>query len=298
MRRIETLVPLTQNDIFLHTVVSCPQNAKGKKPVLLLLHFWGGSNQTYTSLINHLEHNYNGGIIAPSLRGWGHSSKPNDPEAYRIVDYANDIEALIRQSQKSQPEIPENGIVLIGHSMGGKIAQCLLARKSIRSLLKGCVLLAPAPTSSFALPEDMREQQIHAYDNAESARFVIQNVLLGQPENVGAGAWESLVADAVSGAEEAKQAWPSYGMAEDHQSTVTEAIQETKSKFLIVVGSLDRVETPDSVRSKVASPLTDAGSVVKEEVLEGVGHLTPVEAPKQLATAIISFIKSLGTNDT
>jgi pimeloyl-ACP methyl ester carboxylesterase len=72
-------------------------------------------------------------VTAPTLRH--HDSGRDPPPALgktSLLDYAADLERLIR----GLPETP----VLIGHSMGGLLAQMLAAR----GLASACVLLAPS----------------------------------------------------------------------------------------------------------------------------------------------------------
>lgn len=282
-------------DISLHTVISTPQNPSDR-PALLLLHFWGGCNRTYRPLIKLLDNKYT--IIAPSLRGWGQSSRPDDPKAYRMTDHAADFVGLLQNLRSDEPELLANGVVLVGHSMGGKIAQLLPTYTGVGPLVKGVILVAPAPTGSFALPEDMREQQIHGYDSTGSAYFVVANVLLGKPDNVTEDIITDTVSDAVSASSGARAAWPRYGMAEDYEGVVAEGMKKFTAagispKVLVVVGELDRVETPANVERRVAKVLGNAGADVKTESLSDIGHLIPLEAPQKLASALTSFVDSL-----
>lgn len=239
--------------------------------------------------MKQLEDEFNS--IAPSLRGWGQSSKPSRSNAYRILDHAADIDGLIQGFRTQQPHLFAHGIILVGHSMGGKIAQLLLASLADYSLVKGLVLVAPAPSGGFALPEDMREQQVHAYDNNDSATFVMENVLLGKPDKVDQN---MLAEDATSGSPEAKAAWPAYGMAEDHEHTVVAALKRYSHeaqipRILVVAGELDRVETPENIEKRVSKVLSDAGASVQTVTLQDVGHLIPVEAPELLSQAVSRF---------
>jgi pimeloyl-ACP methyl ester carboxylesterase len=72
-------------------------------------------------------------VTAPTLRFHDNGSEP--PPALgktSLLDYASDLEKAI----KALPETP----ILVGHSMGGLLAQMLAAR----GLARACVLLAPS----------------------------------------------------------------------------------------------------------------------------------------------------------
>lgn len=296
---MEEMIPVStlpdQLPITLHTLISVSASATNpSRPTLLLLHFWGGSNRTFSHLITELYNEYN--IIAPSLRGWGQSSKPKDPGAYRISDYVDDISGLLAYLQEHRPELLRTGIVIAGHSMGGKIAQVLLTRTEVTDLVKRLILIAPAPARAFQLPEEMREVQVQAYSSRESAKGAVENVLLGNAASVSEREITALVEDAVSGSSGAKAAWPLYGMSEDFEGAVRNAVLDWprgKLRVLVVVGGLDQVEPESSVRERTVRMLEDAGALVTVSMLEGIGHLIPVEAPHELAAEMRAFISGL-----
>lgn len=294
-RQEEFMITLpNRSEITLHTTINTAE-AGNRRPTLLLLHFWGGSNRTFSPLILQLQHEFN--IIAPSLRGWGRSSKPEDPGAYRIADWVEDIVQLIAYMQTARPTLLANGLFLVGHSIGGKIAQVLLSRPEVGGILKGLVLLAPAPAGSFRLPtREMQEQQMHAFDDTDSARFVVENVLLGYPTAVSESKIAALAADGVCGGAGVKKALPNYGMVEDYEDVVKEAVESKcrggTLKMLVIVGSLDRVEVPANVQERVVNMLRDGGAKVTLKTLDDVGHLMPVEAPQMLAECTVNFLES------
>lgn len=72
-------VPSTSGPIELDTVINVCSSVRAKtRPTLLLLHFWGGSKRTWRRVVEELKDECN--VIAPSLRGWGRSSRPMDPQ--------------------------------------------------------------------------------------------------------------------------------------------------------------------------------------------------------------------------
>ena len=56
--------------------------------------------------------------------------------------------------------------MLVGHSMGGKTAQLLAARRP--KGLRGLVLVAPAPPAPVGVTPETRETLAHAYDDAST----------------------------------------------------------------------------------------------------------------------------------
>ncbi|KAH8660816.1 Alpha/Beta hydrolase protein [Tricladium varicosporioides] len=243
---------------YTHTPLHTSSNA----PTLIFLHFWGGSSSTFSSLLTHLPTTIPTLIL--SFRGWGLSSGPSSPTSYSILHLAQDVEALISH-------LDIKNFVLIGHSMGGKVAQLIAGQKRVKGL-KGMVLLAPAPPTPLVLSEEMKAQQLTAYDTPESAEFVVRNVLTSSL--ISSSTIQFLVQDMLSGNKYAKRAWPEYAMAED----ISDEAKKVNVPVLVVVGEEDRVETVERVRKEVIGNIKGAYMIV----LDGKGHLLPVEAPEEV----------------
>ncbi|KAE9374495.1 alpha/beta-hydrolase [Stipitochalara longipes BDJ] len=244
-------------------------NPESIRPTLIFLHFWGGSSGTYNATISHLSPDFH--CIAVDFRGWGSSTGPKVLHSYSIHQLATDVETLILK-------LGIQDFILVGHSMGGKVAQ-LIAGSDLVSGLKGVVLIAPAPPTPFELPPEMKEQQLTAYSSPESATFVTRNILSASklPDET----ISLLVNDMLKGNEFAKAAWPSYAMGED---IVDQAIQ-IKVPVLVIGGGRDIVEPIERLRKEVLGRIQGAELVVIEES----GHLLPVEAPVAVALHIGHF---------
>lgn len=88
---------------------------KQSKPYLVLLH--GGSGSSHSWLFqqpNFLENSYS--LIIPDQRGHGRSGRSRQFDFYNITNYSRDINSILEQEGISQ-------VTLIGHSLGGQIAQ-------------------------------------------------------------------------------------------------------------------------------------------------------------------------------
>jgi pimeloyl-ACP methyl ester carboxylesterase len=132
--------------------------------------------------------------VACDQRGWGESDRPET--GYSVQDLANDAEALIRTLGLTR-------YVLIGHSIGGKVAQLLAAKRP--GGLEALILVAPAPPSPMNVTKAQRKQMIQAYENREAVEFLIQNVLTAVP--LPGQIREQIIEDTLKGAVPAKYAW-------------------------------------------------------------------------------------------
>ncbi|KAJ4366799.1 hypothetical protein N0V83_007324 [Neocucurbitaria cava] len=291
------------NTISTHPTTTPPET--DPLPTLVFLHFWGGSTRTWSHVLPAISPTYP--TLAIDFRGWGTSTGPDDAVAYNISDLAADVQAVI-----SALEL--HSVVLVGLSMGAKVAQVVAAQlssisikhggngsgdgngngnadgegKKTGSALRGLILISPAPTTPLILPPEMREQQLHAYESRESATFVAQNVLTSsfrkhsQREEVP----EFLVADMLRGNRWARGAWPAYAMAEDVSPAVEGKI---KVPVLVIAAEEDVVEPLERVRKEVCERIEG----VRLEVLEGSGHLSVVDVPEAVVEKVVEFVKGL-----
>jgi pimeloyl-ACP methyl ester carboxylesterase len=90
------------------------------KPVLVCLHGWGGSKDSYAELRAALA-GADIQMLTPDLPGFGDEPAPERP--WTVSDYADWVDAYVRKNVT-----PPQPIHLLGHSHGGRIALLLAAR--------------------------------------------------------------------------------------------------------------------------------------------------------------------------
>lgn len=98
-------------------------------PTAVLLHGNGGHAHWWDALVPALVPGWR--LVVPDLRGHGESAWPRQP-AYRIDDYARDLEAVL-------DALAPGRVVLAGHSMGGRITTWFAVHSSAR--VRGLALL-------------------------------------------------------------------------------------------------------------------------------------------------------------
>ncbi len=233
---------------------------------LVFLHYWGGTARTWEPVIAALP----AGIrtIALDARGWARSDRPDD--GYDITTMTDDVEAVIAA-------LGLDRFVLVGHSMGGKVAQLLASRRPAG--LAGLVLVAPSPAPGKALAPQERDPMAGAYASAEAIGWTIDNVLAGRP--LPPHLREQVIADSLGGADAAKAAWPTTTIAEN----VAVDLARIEVPVLVIGGEVDKVDSAEMLRSIVVPALPGA----EMTVLPDVGHLLPLEAPDALADRIADF---------
>ena len=129
----------------------------GTGPPLVFLHYWGGSRRTWQPVLARLHPHQ--AFVTYDQRGWGDSVNARGPyDMERLADDAQSVIATLRYTD----------YILVGHSMGGKVAQALAARRPTG--LAGVVLVAPAPATPVGSTEELQQLTMHAYDDEQTVQ--------------------------------------------------------------------------------------------------------------------------------
>lgn len=110
--------------------LSVAEAGAGGRP-LLLLHGFTGAKEDFTDWLDSLA-DRGWHAVAPDQRGHGASDQPNDEAAYSFDLFTDDALALVDALGWDQ-------FVLLGHSMGGMVAQLLVQR--IPDRVDGLILM-------------------------------------------------------------------------------------------------------------------------------------------------------------
>ena len=132
---------------------------RGGRP-LLLIHGFTGAKEDFRDAIGPLAAAGHW-VVAPDLRGHGASTHPDGEDAYRLECFVSDVVELIGA-------LGWSGTDLLGHSMGGMIAQVVAVRRP--DLVTRLVLMDTATGAPPGLDRDLmqvgidlcREQGIEA----------------------------------------------------------------------------------------------------------------------------------------
>ena len=94
-----------------------------------------------------------------------------------------------------------------------------------------------------------------------------------------------MISDASRGSVAARTAWGSQTSLED----ITGAAGHIDKPTLVISGELDRIDTIETLRRELLPRIP--GAVL--QVLPDVGHLSLLEAPKEIARHLDTFAKGL-----
>jgi pimeloyl-ACP methyl ester carboxylesterase len=257
----ETAMKIASNGIRIHV----EEQGSGDL-ALVFLHYWGGSSRTWGKVIAALPKSYR--TFAIDHRGWGESDAPVG--GYGLADLAGDAQGVIEALELKR-------YVLIGHSMGGKVAQLMASRRP--DGLVGLVLVAPSPPQPMATSPEARELMVGAYATRESVGMTIDRILTAKvlsPKDR-----EQVIEDSLRGAPQAKAAWPRSTSLED----ITHDVAAIDVPTVVIAGEFDRVDGVDLLKAELLSRVPQAVL----HVLPGTGHLSPLESPQELGRLIGDF---------
>jgi pimeloyl-ACP methyl ester carboxylesterase len=96
---------------------------------------------------------------------------------------------------------------------------------------------------------------------------------------------ELLVADAIRGSVPARAAWGLQTSLED----ITEAVGHINVPTLVISGEHDKIDPVESLKRELLPRIS--GAVL--QVLPDVGHLSLLEAPKEIARHLDAFARGL-----
>lgn len=252
----------------------------GGPTTVILVHGWMVSGAVYEDLVDALGVSREDPkltltkdrlrLVIPDLRGTGKSDKPES--GYTIAKYAEDVLAVA-------DAVRADKFVVVGHSMGGQIAQWLAATSPDR--IRGAILLCPVPAGGMPLPEDAQ-----ALFRGSGQNRQLQGTILGLAcKDISDAARERLLDDAacvpVACIQQAFDAWTAGGFADKLGSIRAPTL---------VVATDDPFLTPDLLRNHIVSHIPRADLVY----LPGAGHYVQVERPRETAAVIRSFLTALG----
>ncbi len=229
-------------------------------PSVLALHGWRRTHQDFAAAFDRQGTEGVPGALAPDLAGFG--AAPPPPEPWGSTEYAHQLVALFED-----PGLLADRIVLVGHSFGGRVAVrlCGLVPDRIeRVVLTGVPLLDRQGRRTRPAVPFRIGRRLHGMGLVSDARMEALRRRHGSPDyraadGVMRGVFVRLLAE-------------TYG----------EDMAAISCPVDLVWGAAD-TEVPLEVAER-ARPLFASATL---RSLEGVGHLTPTEAPDELLAAVV-----------
>jgi pimeloyl-ACP methyl ester carboxylesterase len=248
----------------------------GAGPTILMLHGIGGGSQAFAPQLESFS-SQGFRAVAWDMPGYG-SSAPIEP--YTFKGLAESAAALIETLDPSGANAP---VILVGHSMGGMVAQELIARRP--GLVRALVLSGTSAAfgnSDGAWQQRFIQERAAPLAEGKSMADVAAKLL---PAMIGAAA----LPEGVRLAREVMGAVPPSTYRAALSALVTfdrkNNLEHIRVPTLLIAGEQDK-NAPPAVMQGMAQRIAQA------EYLElaGVGHLANLEAPELFDAAVLSFL--------
>ena len=238
-------------------------------PTLIFLHALGMCAQSWRPVRERLADLPS---VALDLPGFGAAADSGDGHVATMVD------AVL-------PVVADAGrCVLVGHSMGGKIATIVAAKAG--AAVRGVVLVAASPPGPEPMDEARRAKMIGWFaeggiSKADAAAFVDANCATPLPDPVR----ERAIADVRHSRPAAWTGWLEHGSRENWRAQVG----SIPVPALIIAGAEDG-DLGESAQRRLNLPHYPAGRV---EVVADAAHLIPYEQPDRLAALIEARVRAI-----
>lgn len=235
---------------------------------IVLIHGLGGSLASWGAIPVALARKRR--VVAVDLRGCGRSERGS--AAITIPTLADDVSAVIAHLAAGRCHI-------VGHSLGGVIAQDLLVRHggscATAVLVSTSSKVGAQAAEAWRRLADVVEQRGMVGDGG-SARAFSEAFATEHPELVAEQGRISASADAAVYAAQARAA-SSYDYSE--------ALAAVESPVLVMQGLADRMTSPGG--SVLLSRALPRGEL---ELIEGVGHNLHIEMGERFVVAVLDFL--------
>jgi len=242
-------------------------------PTLVFLHHFGGSARSWDAVSARLGGAFQ--TVALDLPGFGDAT--GAPGPYTVAAMADDVEARLYA-------ISCTSFILVGHSMGGKVALAFAVRQPVG--LQSLVLLAPSPPTPEPIAEDERAALIAGWADYSTASRILASATALPLSN---DARRRATGDIMRTGKAAWTAWLTSGSRED----ISAQLGSVEVPATLLSGTCDTVLPTALIAREVAGRLSHARIVI----LPGAGHLLPLEAPEAVAQMIMRVTADTSADD-
>ena len=269
---------LTLPDVRLHYRRTSPPSSTDQ-PTLVFLHYFGGSSRTWLPVIAQLANEFP--CVALDLRGSGDShvasATADTTLAYSLDALAGDLPALVA-------ELGCRRYVLVGHSMGGKVALAAATAHGCALGLQSLVLFAPSPPTPEPMSDAERARLLAGCGHEAAARKTLEEITAHPlPPDEFAVA----LADQLRVAPAMWRAWLKYGNRQD----ISARLPRLQVPVFLATGEQDPNITPRLLRHSIADQLP-AALAHAPKTIPDAAHLVPLDAPAAVAAFIRRTVAS------
>ncbi|MGF1521178.1 MAG: alpha/beta fold hydrolase [Leptolyngbyaceae cyanobacterium] len=245
--------------------------ARGCDLALVFLHYFSGAAVSWQWVIEKLEPNFR--CVAFDLPGFGDAPSLTHPS---LQGYATSVRQALAELELGE-------FVLIGHSMGGKIALQVAAEPRIKGL-RQVVLVAPSPPTQEPMPQENKERLLNNHPSRISAETTVEE---STQKELPDSRKETAIQTHMQAEESAWNWWLLEGM----NNSIADQMQNVQVPVTVIASHDDPVIPYETIQQDVM------GLLPKVELVElsGTGHLMPLEIPDEISQVIRQLVSRQGS---
>jgi pimeloyl-ACP methyl ester carboxylesterase len=234
-----------------------------KSTTLIFLHYFGGSKESWNWTIADLVDDFN--CVVLNLPGFGGLPFLDKPSLAGMAEYVTEQTRALNTGP----------CILIGHSMGGKIAVQVAIQNAENDLISELILVAPSPPSVEKMLENQKEilrgeqSDLQAIKNVDDA--IVKSLTKAQKELAVKTQMEIEVA--------ARKWWVDEGTME----SVAAKSKDLKLPITLIVSKTDPAITYEMTTTETIPNFPTHAKLI---ITADIGHLIPLEDPAWLAKMI------------
>jgi pimeloyl-ACP methyl ester carboxylesterase len=268
----------------------------------LYVHGLGGASTNWTDLAALLAVRFDGWAV--DLPGFGRSQPPPTGR-YSIRGHVRAVVDVLEHISSRPGEAQGQAVHLLGNSLGGLVSLLVASRRP--DLVASLTLISPAmpvyrvpPAFTRALllllvpgVPSLAERRLAGITPEESVRAMV-GMCFGDPSRVPRERIEQSVQEM---RERAEQPWADRALTRSMRGLITSylrvgganawrAARSLRPPTLVVWGSKDKLVDP-ALAPRLAAAVPDARLLL----LDGVGHVSMLEAPEPTARAVLGMVE-------
>ncbi len=240
------------------------------KPVLVFLHYFGGAAKSWKWLIDELGDGYE--CLPLDLPGFGGTPPLTEISVGTMADHV--ITYL-------DEHLNVDEYILIGHSMGGKIAMEVAYRsRSTNKKVKQLILTAPSPPTVERMPDEEKQRML-IHPDRDEAVITVHN---GTVRELTGDKLQTAIETQLVVDEKTWRWWITEGM----NRSIAEHANGIEVPVTLIVSSDDPAITQQMTEQETIPNLPQGTKIVWTS---GIGHLFQLEDPAWLAEQIKNVIE-------